>query len=206
MGLLALATLPLYGSMFEAMTWVMKGLARSETGYVLYHLSSHAIALAIMFPATFCAKRTVAPSGVNCPGTCRFAFEESAFSSPEPSTGFTVSRLPALDFSIGFDDFVLMPIVPAELYARMRQVDWRTATFGNDDLLKIDDLVIYDRVLTAAEVSAVMTGTLQRGISREDAVSMIVNGFCKQVFKELPMEFAVEAQKLLAISLEGSVG
>jgi DNA-binding response OmpR family regulator len=54
----------------------------------------------------------------------------------------TVARLPALDFSIGFDDFVLMPLVPAELYARMRQVDWRTSTFGNDDLLKIDDLVI----------------------------------------------------------------
>jgi DNA-binding response OmpR family regulator len=54
----------------------------------------------------------------------------------------TVGRLPALDFSIGFDDFVLMPIVPAELYARMRQLDWRTATFNNDDLLKIDDLVI----------------------------------------------------------------
>ena len=46
----------------------------------------------------------------------------------------------------------------------------------------------------------------QRGISEEDAVSMIVNGFCKEVFSELPMEFAVEAQKLLAISLEGSVG
>jgi Fe-S cluster assembly protein SufB len=46
----------------------------------------------------------------------------------------------------------------------------------------------------------------QRGISSEDAVNMIVNGFCKEVFKELPMEFAVEAQKLLAISLEGSVG
>ncbi|MBS0352162.1 MAG: Fe-S cluster assembly protein SufB [Proteobacteria bacterium] len=46
----------------------------------------------------------------------------------------------------------------------------------------------------------------QRGISAEDAVSMIVNGFCKQVFKELPMEFAVEAQKLIAVSLEGSVG
>jgi DNA-binding response OmpR family regulator len=54
----------------------------------------------------------------------------------------TVARLPALDFSIGFDDFVLMPIVPAELYARMRQLDWRTATFGSDELLKIDDLVI----------------------------------------------------------------
>jgi len=46
----------------------------------------------------------------------------------------------------------------------------------------------------------------QRGISAEDAVSMIVHGFCKEVFRELPMEFAVEAQKLLGISLEGSVG
>jgi Fe-S cluster assembly protein SufB len=45
-----------------------------------------------------------------------------------------------------------------------------------------------------------------RGMSPEDAVSMIVNGFCKDVFKELPMEFAVEAQKLLGVSLEGSVG
>ncbi|HEU0031546.1 MAG TPA: response regulator transcription factor [Kofleriaceae bacterium] len=54
----------------------------------------------------------------------------------------TVARLPALDFSIGFDDFVLMPIVPAELYARMRQLDWRTATFGSDEILKIDELVI----------------------------------------------------------------
>ena len=46
----------------------------------------------------------------------------------------------------------------------------------------------------------------QRGISAEDAVNMIVNGYCKDVFRELPMEFAVEAQKLLSISLEGSVG
>ncbi|OGT37756.1 MAG: Fe-S cluster assembly protein SufB [Gammaproteobacteria bacterium RIFCSPHIGHO2_12_FULL_37_14] len=46
----------------------------------------------------------------------------------------------------------------------------------------------------------------QRGLSAEDAISMIVNGFCKQVFSELPMEFAVEAQKLLEVSLEGSVG
>jgi Fe-S cluster assembly protein SufB len=46
----------------------------------------------------------------------------------------------------------------------------------------------------------------QRGIATEDAVSMIVNGFCKEVFRELPMEFAVEAQKLLAVNLEGSVG
>lgn len=46
----------------------------------------------------------------------------------------------------------------------------------------------------------------QRGLSAEDAVSMIVNGFCRQVFKELPMEFAVEAQALLGLSLEGSVG
>jgi Fe-S cluster assembly protein SufB len=46
----------------------------------------------------------------------------------------------------------------------------------------------------------------QRGLSQEDALSLIVNGFCKEVLKELPMEFAVEAQKLLAVSLEGSVG
>lgn len=46
----------------------------------------------------------------------------------------------------------------------------------------------------------------QRGLTEEDAVSMIVNGFCKQVFRELPMEFAVEAQKLLGISLEGAIG
>ncbi len=47
---------------------------------------------------------------------------------------------------------------------------------------------------------------LQRGLSEEDAINMIVSGFCKEVFRELPMEFAVEAQKLLSISLEGSVG
>src|SRR5581483_5514658 len=46
----------------------------------------------------------------------------------------------------------------------------------------------------------------QRGLSTEDAVSMVVNGFCKEVFKELPMEVAVEAQKLIGVSLEGAVG
>ena len=47
---------------------------------------------------------------------------------------------------------------------------------------------------------------LQRGLSEEDAISLIVNGFCKEVLRELPMEFAVEAQNLLSLSLEGSVG
>jgi Fe-S cluster assembly protein SufB len=46
----------------------------------------------------------------------------------------------------------------------------------------------------------------QRGLNTENAISLIVNGFCKDVFRELPMEFAVEAQKLLGVSLEGSVG
>ena len=46
----------------------------------------------------------------------------------------------------------------------------------------------------------------QRGLSEEDAVSMIVNGFCKEVFNELPMEFAVEAQNLMNVTLEGAVG
>jgi len=45
-----------------------------------------------------------------------------------------------------------------------------------------------------------------RGIGEEEAVALVVNGFCKEVLQELPMEFAVEAQKLVAISLEGSVG
>jgi Fe-S cluster assembly protein SufB len=47
---------------------------------------------------------------------------------------------------------------------------------------------------------------LQRGLSEEDAVNMIVSGFCRTVLRELPMEFAVEAQNLLAVSLEGAVG
>ena len=46
----------------------------------------------------------------------------------------------------------------------------------------------------------------QRGLSQEDAISLIVNGFCKEIFQELPMEFAVEAQKLIELKLEGSVG
>ncbi len=47
---------------------------------------------------------------------------------------------------------------------------------------------------------------MQRGLDEEDAVNMIVNGFCKEVFQELPMEFAVEAGNLLKVSLEGAVG
>jgi DNA-binding response OmpR family regulator len=54
----------------------------------------------------------------------------------------TVPRLPALDVSAGMNDFILMPLVPAELYARLRQLDWRSATFGSDEVLKIEDLVI----------------------------------------------------------------
>ncbi len=54
----------------------------------------------------------------------------------------TVARLPALDVSAGMNDFVLLPLVPAELYARLRQLDWRTSTFGSDEVLKVDDLVI----------------------------------------------------------------
>jgi DNA-binding response OmpR family regulator len=54
----------------------------------------------------------------------------------------TLPRLPALDVSAGMNDFVLMPLVPAELYARLRQLDWRSATFGSDEVLKIDELVI----------------------------------------------------------------
>jgi DNA-binding response OmpR family regulator len=54
----------------------------------------------------------------------------------------TTPRLPGLDFSTGMDDFVLKPIVPAELYARMRQLDWKNATFGAEEVIKVGDLVI----------------------------------------------------------------
>ena len=68
----------------------------------------------------------------------------------------TVPRLPALDFSAGFDDFILRPLVPAELYGRLRQLDWKTATFGSDEVIKVDDLVIdmagYEARLGAREL------------------------------------------------------
>jgi DNA-binding response OmpR family regulator len=54
----------------------------------------------------------------------------------------TVPRLPALDFSLGFDDFVLRPLVPAEIYARLRQLDWKSAAFGSDEVVKIGELAI----------------------------------------------------------------
>lgn len=54
----------------------------------------------------------------------------------------TLARLPGLDVSAGMNDFVLMPLVPAELYARLRQLDWKTSTFGSEEVLKIEDLVI----------------------------------------------------------------
>jgi DNA-binding response OmpR family regulator len=54
----------------------------------------------------------------------------------------TLPRLAGLDFSLGFDDFTLRPIVPAELYGRLRQLDWRTAAFGSEETIKIGDLVI----------------------------------------------------------------
>jgi DNA-binding response OmpR family regulator len=54
----------------------------------------------------------------------------------------TLARLPALDFSAGTSDFILKPIVPAELYARLRQLDWRSATFGSEEVIKVDELVV----------------------------------------------------------------
>ena len=54
----------------------------------------------------------------------------------------TVPRLTGLDFSLGWSDFILTPVVPAELYARLRQLDWRAATFGSEEIIKAGDLVI----------------------------------------------------------------
>lgn len=59
MGVLALATLPLYGNTFQVMKWLLTSLEKTETGYMLFNLSSHAIALAVMLPATFCAGMTL---------------------------------------------------------------------------------------------------------------------------------------------------
>ncbi|HWM86044.1 MAG TPA: response regulator transcription factor [Kofleriaceae bacterium] len=74
---------------------------------------------------------------------CRRKLDEIRSLSETPSLlVVTVPRLPALDFSSGFDDFLLRPIVPAELYARLRQLDWRTSAFGSDEVIKIGDLHI----------------------------------------------------------------
>lgn len=54
----------------------------------------------------------------------------------------TLARLPGLDFSTGIADFVLKPVVPAELYARLRQLDWKSATFGSEELIKVEELSI----------------------------------------------------------------
>ena len=71
---------------------------------------------------------------------------------------------------------------------------------------KIDSSNIEHEATTSKISEEQLLYLMQRGINEENAVSMIVNGFCKQVFNKLPMEFAVEAQKLLEISLEGAVG
>lgn len=71
---------------------------------------------------------------------------------------------------------------------------------------KNDEAIIEHEATTSKIADDQLFYCRQRGLSEEDAVSMIVNGFCKQVFKELPMEFAVEAQKLMEVSLEGAIG
>ena len=81
----------------------------------------------------------------------------------------------------------------------------RSAYFSHILKLKIKLLQIEHEATTSKISEDQLFYCRQRGIAEEDAVSMIVNGFCHEVFKELPMEFAVEAQKLMEVSLEGSV-
>lgn len=71
---------------------------------------------------------------------------------------------------------------------------------------KNDTVIVEHEATTSKIADDQLFYCRQRGLSEEDAVCMIVNGFCKQVFKELPMEFAVEAQKLMEVSLEGAIG
>ena len=74
---------------------------------------------------------------------CRRKLDQLAPLSETPTLlVVAVPRLPALDFSAGFDDFVLRPLVPAELYARLRQLDWHSSAFGSEEVIKIADLVI----------------------------------------------------------------
>jgi DNA-binding response OmpR family regulator len=76
-------------------------------------------------------------------GQCRRKLDQTPYLSEVPTLlVVTVPRLPALDFSTGFDDFLLRPIVPAELYARLRQLDWRSSAFGSEEVIKIGDLHI----------------------------------------------------------------
>ena len=84
----------------------------------------------------------------------------------------------------------------------------RDMDLAREILLEIENKsAIVEHEATTSKVGADQIFYLnQRGISTEDAVNMIVMGYCKEVFQQLPMEFAVEAQKLLSISLEGSVG
>jgi Fe-S cluster assembly protein SufB len=66
---------------------------------------------------------------------------------------------------------------------------------------------VFEHEATTSKISEdILFYCMQRGISQEDAVALVVNGFVREVLQQLPMEFAVEAQKLISISLEGSVG
>ncbi len=83
---------------------------------------------------------------------------------------------------------------------------WRTLTEPRWQNVRFDPIDYDDIIYYAAPKKNQLFYARQRGIGEEEAVSMIVNGFCREVFKELPMEFAVEAQRLLEVSLEGAVG
>ena len=130
------------------------------------------------------------------------------------SSPFIFDVTAAADFNLDTDNTVLG--------AGVAGIDLGVASLGGAMTYDMDAEVFgYETVATTGGLTAYLNGDdtttskisdeqlfycNQRGLNQEEAVSLIVNGFCKEVLQQLPMEFAVEAQKLVGISLEGSVG
>ena len=99
--------------------------------------------------------------------------------------------------------------LPVQQRLHFAQADVSRLPFQNTNAVYILDIGCFHAIPADARcdyANGIVKNLTPGGLNTENAISLIVNGFCKEVFKELPMEFAVEAQKLLGVSLEGSVG